>query len=172
MQEGVTIRELRDEDDLDALTELLHRAYAPLAAAGMRFLASHQSVEVSRHRIERGTCLVAVHNGTIVGTVVYSPPGSLDGSPFLARPDVAEFGQFAVEPSLQRTGIGAELMRKVEEMGRRDGAAWMSLNTSENAHHLIAYYQRKGYRFIEHVQWRDVNYRSVVMAKALASHAS
>ena len=172
MLAGVTIRELRDDDDLDALTELLHRAYAPLAAAGMRFLASHQSVEVTRHRIERGTCLVAVRSGTIVGTIVYSPPGSLGGSPFLARPDVAEFGQFAVEPSLQRTGIGAELMRRVEEMGRIDGAAWMSLNTSESAHHLIAYYEKRGYTFSEHVQWREVNYRSVIMAKPLASQVS
>jgi hypothetical protein len=40
--EDVAIREIDDGDSFEELTELLHRAYAPLAAAGFRYLATHQ----------------------------------------------------------------------------------------------------------------------------------
>jgi GNAT superfamily N-acetyltransferase len=165
----ICIRPLTPEDDVEHLTDLLHRAYAPLAEAGMKFLASHQSVDVTRHRVHRGSCMVGEQQGVIVATIVYRPPGVCSGSPFMDRPDVGEFGQFAVEPSLQRSGIGSMLIDAVEAMGRRDGLSHMALNTSEHAHQLIAYYEKRGYRFIEHVQWRDVNYRSVVMGKPLVS---
>jgi hypothetical protein len=42
------------------------------------------------------------------------------------------------------------------------------LNTSEHAEGLIAMYIRKGFRFVEHVQWDEVNCRSVVLAKTLS----
>ena len=44
------IRRLVPGDDLVALTALLHRACAPLAAAGMRYRASHQSVADTAER--------------------------------------------------------------------------------------------------------------------------
>lgn len=46
-------------------------------------------------------------------------------------------------------------------------AAMLALDTSEHAAHLIALYQSKGYAFVEHIQWRDVNYRSMIFAKRL-----
>jgi len=47
----LTIRLLTPADDLAALTALLHRAYGALAARGMRFLASYQSMETTASRI-------------------------------------------------------------------------------------------------------------------------
>lgn len=44
----------------------------------------------------------------------------------------------------------------------------LALDTSERALHLIALYQAKGYRFVEHITSPDVNYRSVILAKVLA----
>lgn len=43
----------------------------------------------------------------------------------------------------------------------------LALDTSEHAAHLITFYQSKGYAFVEHVQWPDVNYRSMIFAKTL-----
>ncbi|MGE0705589.1 MAG: hypothetical protein AB7F99_12680 [Vicinamibacterales bacterium] len=48
----VRYRRILPDDDLDAITAMLHEAYAPLAAAGMRFVASHQSMDTTRlHRV-------------------------------------------------------------------------------------------------------------------------
>jgi DNA-binding winged helix-turn-helix (wHTH) protein len=44
----------------------------------------------------------------------------------------------------------------------------MALDTSEHADHLISIYKNRGYRFVEHVRWESVNYRSVVLSKVLA----
>ena len=43
----------------------------------------------------------------------------------------------------------------------------VTLDTAEGAEHLIRTYEKRGYRFIEYVQWEVTNYRSVVMSKKL-----
>src|SRR4051812_42065797 len=99
---GFRIRPLAADDDLVALTGLLHRAYADLAKRGMYFLASHQPVEETRTRIASGECWVAVSGeGAVVGTIVLKEAGKTRGSPWYDRPDVTRFGQFAVEPGWQ-----------------------------------------------------------------------
>jgi predicted N-acetyltransferase YhbS len=163
-----SIRRLAADDNVENLTALLHRAYATLGARGWNYTAVDQTVEVTRKRLAEGTCLVADRDGRIVGTIMYNPPQiSYGGSPWLCRADVAHLGQFRVEPSLQRSGIGARLMAAVEELARADGACEIALDTAEPALHLIDWYARCGYRFIEHAQWRGKRYRSVIMSKAL-----
>jgi hypothetical protein len=51
----IQYRELRVTDDVVAITHLLHEAYAPLAAAGMRYVASHQSPEITRNEWAKAT---------------------------------------------------------------------------------------------------------------------
>jgi hypothetical protein len=58
-------------------------------------------------------------------------------------------------------------MAAVEAMARADGAREIALDTAEPAVHLVEWYARCGYRFIEYAQWRGKRYRSVVMSKAL-----
>jgi GNAT superfamily N-acetyltransferase len=157
----------RRTDNVEMVSELLHEAYAPLAAAGMRFVASHQSALVTKQRMNRRETFVAVDGDVIVGTITLNESDSTHRSPFCARPDVADCGQFAVRPAYQRCGIGSQLMDIVEGRAREKGIAELALNTSEHAEGLIAMYIRKGYRFVEYVRWNDVNYRSVVLAKAL-----
>jgi hypothetical protein len=64
------IRLLRDEDSREELTELLHRAYAELGSLGFRYRAVDQDVAMTRKRLLRGECYVAVHASVIVGTLV------------------------------------------------------------------------------------------------------
>jgi GNAT superfamily N-acetyltransferase len=163
----IEYRCLQPSDDLEALTHLLHDAYAPLAAAGMRFVASHQDVETTRQRLAKGETFVAVSGDQIVGTITLAEAAATRGSPFYDRPDAADFGQFAVRPDLQRRRIGSELIAMVEQRAREKGVVELALNTSEHATGLIAMYKKKGYRFIEYVQWDDVNYRSVILSKTL-----
>lgn len=163
----VLIRELQDSDSLEALTALLHRAYKRLLDMGLRYWATHQTVDDTRTRIAGGKCLVAVLNGRIVGTVTYQYPPRWQGTPWYTRADVACISQFAVEPDCQRRGIGSALMTRVETMATDDGAAELALSTAEPAAHLIDYYARRGYRFVEHTDATLPHYRSVILSKRL-----
>jgi ribosomal protein S18 acetylase RimI-like enzyme len=85
----------------------------------------------------------------------------------MRRPDVALIGQLAVEPVYQGRGIATRLIRRAETRAEDDGAAELALDTAEPAQHLIDWYARLGFRFIEYAQWDVTNYRSVVMSKPL-----
>ena len=160
-------RFVRPDDDVEVVTALLHEAYAPLAARGLRFLASHQNAEITRRRMDSGETILAIQGDVIVGTVTLKDANKTGGSPFYERIDVAGIGQFAVRPSHQGTGIGSTLLRLVEGRARERGVGMLALDTSEHATDLISLYTAKGYHFIEHVQWSDVNYRSMIFAKQL-----
>lgn len=166
---GVIIRPLCHDDSLEVLTDLPHRAYKVLADMGLRFLATWQDVETTRHRISDGTCFVAVTDDTIIGTITFKMPHGGHGVPWLDRPDVGHISQMAVEPSHQNLGIGGLLMRHAEEYAKARGLVELALDTSEQAGHLIAWYERLGYRGVDFIQWEIVNYRSVVMSKSLAT---
>ena len=164
---ALTYRRLQAGDDLNAITRLLHAAYAPLAAAGMRYVASHQDVATTRRRMSHGETFVAVLDNAVVGVVTLADGQATHGSPFYDRPDVASFGQFAVLPALQRQGIGSRLIHIVEQRAREKGVVELALDTSEHAETLIAMYTTRGYRFIEYAKWDSVNYRSVILSKQL-----
>lgn len=164
----VSIRSLAAQDSIEQLTLLLHRAYKRLADMGLKYVATHQSPDVTRKRIGTGVCLVAERDGDIVGTILYRTPDTAGHSPWLDRPDVAHISQFAVEPELQKQGIGRRLIAAAEERALVDGALELALDTAETAEHLIRYYERLGYRYIEPIDWRPhTNYLSVVMSKTL-----
>jgi ribosomal protein S18 acetylase RimI-like enzyme len=164
---SILIRPLNDGDSIAELTELLHRAYKRLADMGLRYVASYQTEETTRERISHGQCFVAVAGNRLIATVTYYGPEHRSDVVWYNRDDVAYFGQFAVEPELQRLGVGAMLMDYLEAKATADGAAEISLDTSESATHLIAYYTRRGYRFIEYQQWDVTNYRSMIFSKQL-----
>ena len=117
---GLLIRPIAETDSIEELTDLLHRAYKVLADMGFRFFATHQTPEQTRSRISRGECYVGVMDGAIVATVTFYPPprDSAHLPEWYRRHDVSYFGQFAVEPSLQRGGIGGCMMDHVEELAR------------------------------------------------------
>jgi ribosomal protein S18 acetylase RimI-like enzyme len=79
--------------------------------------------------------------------------------------------QFAVEPELQRNGIGSALLDHVEQRAVRDGARELSLSTAEPAAHLIAYYEKRGYRHVDRTDQTMPNYRSVILSKRVVARA-
>ncbi len=166
----VIIRPFTDTDSLEELTELLHRAYAYLANLGLKFVATYQDVHVTRKRIAKGICLIAELDGRMVGTITFYPKEIGKPTPWMSRPDVAVIGQMGVEPRHQRQGIAARLMLAAEYCARDNNAAELALDTAEPATHLIEWYTRLGYRFVEYMQWDVTNYRSVVMSKKIISN--
>lgn len=166
--EPLHVRRLEPSDSLTDLTTLLHSAYRRLAHMGLRYMATHQSEAVTRERVESGTCLVAIADGRIIGTILFKHPEQTVGCPWYDRPEVASLGQFAVDPKIQAQGIGLRLMREVERLATTSGAQELALDTAEPATHLVEWYTRLGYRFIEHAQWSHTNYRSVILSKPLS----
>jgi len=164
----ILYRYLSPGDDVEAITELLHEAYSPLREAGMNFLAGRQTPSVTKTRLAKGETIVALAGREIVGIVTLADASATQGSPLYNRPDVASFGQFAVKPAYQHRGIGSTLLELVEQRAREKGVAELALDTSERATDLIAFYESRGYKFVEYVQWDVTNYRSKVFSKRLA----
>ena len=166
----VEIRRWTAGDDMLALTQLIHQAYAPLAARGLRYWGSHQTVEDTAKRCARGETWLALVGTDYVGTVTLSPPETPGGSPWLDRRDVAKFNQLCVHPTLQGSGLGSRLLDLVERRAAELGAAHVACDTSEDAHALIQLYHRRGYVFVENLDWPPrTNYRSVVLSLPLRS---
>ncbi|NUO50952.1 MAG: GNAT family N-acetyltransferase [Polyangiaceae bacterium] len=173
---GMKVRRLRSTDSFEELTHLLHRAYAPLAAAGMRFFATHQTVRDTKDRALLGECYVIDDGKRLLGTITLKHPARAGASPgrvsLYNRPDVCVFNQLGVEPSLKGRGLGRLLMETVEKRAVNLGARGIACDTAETAEELRATYERRGFVFAEHVQWDETNYRSVVLVKWFDSAVS
>jgi len=163
----VTIRTLQPTDDIEYLTELLHRAYAVLAAMGFRYHATHQDSSVTRERLNGNLSFIAECNGLLVGTVTLYNKSHDDHCHWYTQHGVWHFGQFGIEPNVQRSGLGNAMMTYIEHHAKQLGAHELACDTAEGAEHLIRWYNKRGYRFVQHVQWGITNYRSVVLSKAL-----
>jgi predicted N-acetyltransferase YhbS len=165
---NVLIRHLSPDDCVDEITSLLHRAYKQNADMNIHFVASHQSADVTRERLVQGTAYIAVLDGQIVGTITLTFPIDVPHAEYHTDKPLASFGQFAVEPGLQGSGIGRKLIETVEAEAIRLGAEEICLDTAQPAKHLIAFYERLGYEIRAEADWRpDVNYKSWVMVKSL-----
>lgn len=162
----LVFRDWQADDPIPSITELLHAAYGFLARMGFNYTATYQDDATTLRRLQTGSSIVAVSNGTIVGTVtLYAPK---PGSTCTWYTHAHYFGQFGVHPDFQKHGIGRELMRRVEQRAREAGATELALDTSEGADHLCRWYQSMGYRFIQHIAWEGKTYRSVILSKTLA----
>jgi len=169
----VVIRSLRDDDSIPAITRLLHDAYAPLAAMGLRYTATHQDDEVTLSRLQRGIAFIGELDGDIVATVtLYPTAGANSSCAWYREPGVFYFGQFAVRPDLQRHGLGRHMIAMLENETIARNGRELALDTAEPAHHLRQWYEKLGYRFIEYADWSSTNYRSVILSKSLASVGS
>jgi GNAT superfamily N-acetyltransferase len=165
----VILRGLRDDDSIPEITRLLHAAYAPLAAMGLRYTATHQSDEVTLSRLQRGIPFVGELGRGIVATVTLCPSAGTNSScAWYRNPGVFSFGQFAVRPDLQRHGLGRHVIGMLENETLARGGRELALDTAEPAHHLRQWYEKLGYRFIEYADWSSTNYRSVILSKSLA----
>lgn len=150
---------------VEPLTSMLHEAYAPLAARGLRYLATHQPPSKTLERLCEGESYLALLGDDLIGTVTLYREKFQSTCEYYRRPGVFSFGQFAIRSASQGCGYGAKLMGIVEERARELGASELALDTSEHAAELIATYQRRGYKIVSHTQWDVTNYRSVIMSR-------
>jgi len=162
------VRALRTDDDLQAVTALIHAAYAPHAARGLRFWGTHQSVDDTARRFASGEGFLAEVDGRLVGTVTLRRPQAESPVAAYRDPDAWSLGQFAVTPTHKGRGIGRALHAFASERAVSRGARTMLVDTAAPALELIAMYRRWGYEPCGECDWRPLtNYLSVLMQRRL-----
>lgn len=169
MTGNVEIRRFGPQDSVEALTALLHRAYAKHAEEGRRFFASYQSVADTAKRLAKGECWLQVRDGAVVGTVTLIGPGAPapDFATYQMPRDAGSFSQLAIEPKLRGLGMGDALLAFTEARLGELGARQVVIDTSTLAVELIGWYARRGYRATGSWRWTVTNYDSVILSKAL-----
>ncbi len=179
---SVEVRALLATDPIAPITALLHRAYAGQRERGMDPLAGRQSVEITRQRCYRGQTFVALSPSDstpssrfaerLLGTVLFQEREDAAFPPWFLRKDVTHFSQFAVEPGLQRSGVGIALLGRIERETLAIGATELALSMAEPDGPLREYYERRGYRVVQSWQWPYTNYQSLIMSKTLSPEAN
>lgn len=167
--EHIEFRLISSDDSIEELTQLLHKSYKVLADMGLKYLATAQDNSVTLKRaMSAYKCYIGIYKNKLAATIsLYSPKPS-DKSSWYNKDFVASLGQFAVAPELQKYGVGSKLMDIVEEEARRiNNVRELALDTAETAYHLIEFYKKRSYRYIETVKWDVTNYKSVVLSKSL-----
>jgi GNAT superfamily N-acetyltransferase len=163
------IRLFSPSDSIAELTELLHRAYAPLGDSGLNYTAVNQTAEVTAKRIQGGACYLATLANTLVGTIVVRPSHTNSECEFYNRPEVATANQLAVDPEYQGMGVGRLLLAKAELWASDNGFHELAIDTAEQAIHLVGFYTALGYRPITSIQWSGKHYKSVILSKCLSA---
>ena len=168
----ITVRPLAKSDSFEELTMLLHRAYRGQVEMGLRPLAGRQDVATTKKRCEAGETYVAemtqaAGKPKLVGVILFHEVEDAKGPPWFANKHVDSFSQFGVDPDLQGKGIGQMLLDTVERRAAACGATELGLSMAEPDAKLRAFYERRGYRFVEYWQWPYTNYRSVILSKTL-----
>lgn len=168
MHEAPVIRPLCPSDDLARLTELIHDAYAPHAARGLRYWGTHQSIQDTAKRFASGYGLVAECRGAYVGTITVRPPQPQSPVALYRDPHTYSIGQFAVAPVFKGRGLGKSLHEAAVALVRRSGGRTMVLDTAAPAQSLIAMYRAWGYELVGEHDWQPhTNYVSVLMRLSL-----
>ncbi len=104
----------------------------------------------------------------IIGTVCYYSRVTHPGHPDWYSSDrVGVFAQFAVDPIVQKRGIGYALLRTVEGEAMREGKFELACDTAETASALRDYYGRYGFREVAIHRWPQATYNSVILSKTL-----
>ena len=126
----VTIRRATT-DDIAAMVALVNAAFD-----SEPFRTRPRTTEQDLPRIMRESVfLLAMQDGRIVGSLRIKLNGTS-----------AYFGMLAVDPTLQRSGIGQALLAAAEDFCRASGCTEATLSTGDFNLRLVAYYGRLGYR--------------------------
>ncbi|MDD4036733.1 MAG: GNAT family N-acetyltransferase [Bacilli bacterium] len=150
------------------ITELLHKAYTVRIKEGLKYNAATQSAEVTKNRVGNGTCLIAIIDEELVGTITcniyncYSKKYSLkyDKNFYI-------ISQFAVKPYYKHRGIGKKLIEYVEDLAQKNNCDAIYGDTASSAKQLLSWYDHLDYLKIGFLSHPNTNYYSVVFRKTI-----
>lgn len=147
------------EDDLSALRLLVNAAYKELGDMGLNYTATYQDEQVTRERISKGRAFILEKNQEIVGTALFSEQNYFTGC------KSGYVSQLAIHPALKRSGLGTVLMGFCENLASHEGFDAIQLDTAKPALHLVAWYQKRGYKIVGETKWEGKTYESWIFEK-------
>jgi N-acetylglutamate synthase-like GNAT family acetyltransferase len=117
--------------DVETIADLVNRAFKP-----ERFFADgdRTNPEKVRALMQKGKFLLVEQEGKLVGCVYIE-----------VRGDRGYFGLLAVDPKLQRAGMGSRLVQDAEDYCRSAGCAFMDLTIVNLRKELPGFYASRGY---------------------------
>jgi GNAT superfamily N-acetyltransferase len=146
----VTELQIRDAraDDQDAIRDVTIAAYQEYAAVMQAHWENYRhSILATLEDVKPAEQIVAEQGGTLVGTVLLFPAGTV-----LTTPDGAsvtltwpEIRLLAVAPATRGHGIGATLVRECLRRGRQAGCAAVTLHTTDMMQVAMSMYERMGF---------------------------
>ncbi|MEV6767959.1 GNAT family N-acetyltransferase [Nocardia sp. NPDC051030] len=105
-------------------------------------------------RADAAEILVAVHEGSVVGSVTVARPGT----PFadIARAGELEFRMLAVSKAARGLGVGSALVRRVIETARAEGFGSVVLTTMQGMADARRMYERMGFVHVPERDWKTM----------------
>ena len=120
-----------NESDVAEIVAVVNNAFQ--VESGFRSV-ERTSVEEITRLIKDSVFLVATHNDQIAGAVLVR-----------IKQTIGYFGMLAVQPGMQRLGIGRALLEAAENHCRTHGCIEMTLSTGSFRRELVDRYSRLGY---------------------------
>lgn len=163
-----TIRTFSEDDDIVAITELIHAAYAQYTKAGLRYWGTHQTSEDTKKRFKYGIGVVMLQQDEYIGTLTIRPPQAESKVQLYRQQDVWSLSQFCISPKYQGLGYGKILHSYAISIAAKEGASFIALDTAASVSALISMYQTWDYEIVGSCDWRpQTNYESVLMQKPI-----
>lgn len=166
VMEHIIVRPLNGNDSIAEITDLLHRAFARGPRHPYDYPAAKQNCDTTAEQVQRGRGCVAVINGSIVGLGIVWPPAEPATRRGCPRRRVAHLRQLAVEPDLQKMGLGTAILDACERTAVEMGASELSGSAPIGSQQLL-FYKRRGYRPVRYTRWSNTDYDSIIFAKRL-----
>ena len=136
----MTIREV-SLNDAATLLDLMLGAFAEYEGVLNPPSGAHgETMTTVVKKLSCGGGALATVDGEPAGFAFYQPDG-----------DLLYFGRLSVLPRFRNRGIGRALLEYVEQRARHKGAAGVSLGVRLQLPHLVARYERLGYRITEYM---------------------
>ena len=125
----IRVAEIRDTDAIVSVINVAFRL-----AEGFLFDRDRIDLKTVKELLQKGTFLVA--EDSFVCACVYVEPRGEDRS---------YLGLLAVDPKLQKSGLGSQLMHAAEAYCVKAGSRFMDLRIVSVRKELPAFYRRRGY---------------------------
>jgi len=121
-----------DKADAEGLTKLINEAFR----CAEQFFVEEDRIDQAtvQSLLVTGEFLVAEVNEAMVGTVYLEPRG-----------ERMYLGLLSVDPSIQQTGFGSQLMSAAEDHSRAHNAHFIDILIVNLREDLPAFYQKRGY---------------------------
>lgn len=131
-------------NDLDSLHGLIESAYR---GDESRLGWTTEADLLDGQRMSREQLAQILSDPQITMLVAEDGDGVLVGcASVTTTPQGAEFGKFAVRPTLQNAGLGKALLEACEDLLAQRGGGLMTMTVIAGRTELAAFYRRRGYR--------------------------